>query len=199
MMRRAIVSSSFMIFPMMSGLAVVAKPLVLVLLTEKWLPTVPFLQIACFAFAIMPIHTANLQAINAMGRSDIFLKLELVKKTYGLIILGISLFFGVYGIAIGLVLNGVISSFVNAFPNKKLLNYSYKEQLKDIMPAFFISGLMGVMVYALIYLNLEPWHTLVLQIVSGIVIYIGLANLFHIESYYYLIATAKQLIKDRKR
>ena len=75
MMRRAIKTSSFMIFPMMIGMAVVAEPLVKIVLTDKWLPAVPFLQIFCISYALMPIHTANLQAINAMGRSDIFLRL----------------------------------------------------------------------------------------------------------------------------
>ncbi|PKM68162.1 MAG: flippase [Firmicutes bacterium HGW-Firmicutes-2] len=198
MMRRAIVSSSFLVFPMMIGLAVVAEPMVEVVLTDKWLPAVPFLQIACLTLALMPIHTANLQAINAMGRSDIFLRLEVIKKTYGLIILGISVFFGVYVIALGQMLNSFISSFVNAYPNKKLLNYSYKEQLIDIMPASLISALMGVMVYSISLLSISSWQILVLQVIAGIIIYIGLAKMFKIESYNYLVTTIKQLIIDRK-
>lgn len=82
-MRRALVSSSFIVFPAMAGLAVIAEPLVLLLLTEKWLMCVPFIQIFCAVYALWPIHTANLQAINAIGRSDIFLKLEVVKKYSG--------------------------------------------------------------------------------------------------------------------
>jgi teichuronic acid exporter len=101
MMRRAIVTSSFVIFPMMVGLAVTAEPLVKLLLTDKWLPCVPFLQIFCASYALMPIHTANLQAINALGRSDIFLKLEIIKKIVGLSILGVTVFYGVYAIALG--------------------------------------------------------------------------------------------------
>lgn len=99
MVRRSIVTSSFVIFPMMVGLTVVAKPLVLILLTEKWLPAAPFLQIFCAIYALWPIHTANLQAINAIGRSDIYLKLEIVKKLIGIVILAISIPFGIYAIA----------------------------------------------------------------------------------------------------
>jgi O-antigen/teichoic acid export membrane protein len=139
MMRRAIVTSSFMIFPTMVGLAVIAEPLVKLLLTDKWLPSVPFLQIFCIVYAFMPIHTANLQAINALGRSDIFLKLEIIKKTMGLFILAITVFYGVYAIALGQVLSGIISSFINAYPNKKLLNYSYNEQWNDIYPSLLLS------------------------------------------------------------
>ena len=194
MMRRAIVSSSFFIFPMMVGMAVVAEPLVKIVLTEKWLPAVPFLQIACFNFALWPIHTANLQAINAMGRSDVFLKLEIIKKIMGLIILGVSLPFGVYAIAFGGIFSGLIGTFINAYPNKELLNYSYKEQWLDIMPPLLISLIMGVIVYLFNFLNVPAWQILILQIVSGGIIYIGLAKIFKIESFTYLVGTMKQLM-----
>lgn len=198
MMRRAIVTSSFLIFPMMIGMAVVAEPLVKIVLTEKWLPAVPFLQIFSISYALIPIHTANLQAINAMGRSDIFLKLEMIKKVIGLTILGISIPFGVYAIAIGQVVSGIIATFVNAYPNKQLLKYSYKEQLMDIMPSFFIALIMGGVVYTFNYLSISEWQILMLQVCAGIAIYIGLAKIFKIESFGYLITTIKQLAKSRK-
>ena len=198
MMRRAIVTSSFLIFPMMIGMAVVAEPLVKIVLTEKWLPAVPFLQIFSISYALIPIHTANLQAINAMGRSDIFLKLEVIKKIMGLIILGISLPFGVYAIALGQVVSGFVSTFINAYPNKQLLDYSYKEQWIDIMPSLLISIVMGAIVYSINFLSISAWQILILQIISGAIMYILLAKMFKIESFSYLVATMKQLMKDRK-
>ena len=198
MMRRAIVSTSFLIFPMMVGMAVVAEPLVEIVLTDKWLPAVPFLQIACFTFALWPIHTANLQAINAMGRSDIFLRLEIIKKIMGLIVLGVSLPFGVYAIALGGIFSGLIGTFINAYPNKELLNYSYKEQWLDIMPSLLISLIMGGIVYLFNFSNILAWQILILQIVSGGIIYILLAKIFKIESFTYLVGTMKQLINSRK-
>ena len=179
-------------------MAVVAEPLVVIVLTEKWLPAVPFLQIFSISYALIPIHTANLQAINAMGRSDIFLKLEMIKKAIGLVILGISIPFGVYAIAIGQVISGIIATFVNAYPNKQLLKYSYKEQLMDIMPSFFIALIMGGVVYTFNYLSISEWQILMLQVCAGIAIYIGLAKIFKIESFGYLITTIKQLAKSRK-
>lgn len=198
-MRRAIKSSSFLLFPMMIGMAVVAEPLVTIVLKEKWLPAVPFLQIFCFSYALMPIHTANLQAINAMGRSDIFLKLEITKKIVGLIILFISIPFGVFYMAIGSALSSVISTFINAYPNKKLLNYSYLEQWKDLIPSLLISLVMGGIVYLYNFLNLESWLILLLQAITGVIVYIGLAKLFKIESYDYLLKTLKQLIKSKRK
>src|SRR5690606_23257046 len=147
-----------------------------IILTDKWLPAVPFLQIACFTFSLWPIHTANLQAINALGRSDIFLRLEVVKKIIGLIILGISLPFGVYAIAIGQVVSSFISTFINAHPNKQLLDYSYKEQWSDIIPSLIISLVMGVIVYSINFLSLPALKLLVVQVGLGITIYLGLAK-----------------------
>ena len=195
--RRAIVTSSFIMFPAMIGLAAVAEPAVKIVLTEKWLPAVPFLQILCMAYALYPIHTANLQAINALGRSDIFLRLEIVKKVIGLIILAVSIPFGIYAIAWGVVLGSLISSFINAYPNLKLLNYSYLEQLKDIMPSLLISLIMGAAVYLFNFLNMPAWQILTLQIIAGLILYIGLARVFKLECLAFLITTGRGLVKSR--
>lgn len=199
MMRRAIMTSSFIMFPMMVGLAVVAEPVVKIILTDKWLPAVPFLQIFCASYSLWPIHTANLQAINALGRSDIFLKLEIIKKVIGIIILGVSIPFGIYAIAWGVLISGVISTFINAYPNLKLLNYSYIEQWKDIMPSLGISLVMGAVVYTLNFLNIAVWQILMLQVFVGVVIYIGLAKVFKVESFGYLVKTTREIIEGRKK
>jgi len=198
MVRRSIVTSSFILFPLMVGLAVVSEPLVLILLTEKWLPCVPFLQIFCASYALMPIHTANLQAINALGRSDIFLKLEIIKKITGLAILVISIQFGIYAIAWGVLISGIISTFINAYPNNKLINYKYTEQLKDIVPSLLISLAMGILIYSSNFLTIPAWQTLIFQILIGVIAYIGLAMVFKLECFYYLLDSIKVVIKDRK-
>lgn len=197
MMRRAIVSSSFLVFPMMVGMAVVAEPLVKIVLTEKWLPAVPFIQIACFTYSLLPIHTANLQAINAIGRSDIFLRLEIIKKIVGLVILAASLPFGVYAIALGGAISSLISTFINAYPNKQLLDYNYKEQWLDIMPSLLLSFIMGGIVYLFNFLNIAAWQIFILQVCAGAAIYFGLAKIFKIESFDYLINTLKELNKKK--
>ena len=199
MVRRSIVTSSFIMFPMMVGLAVIAEPLIKILLTEKWLPAVPFLQLFCLQYAIMPIHTANLQAINALGRSDIFLKLEVLKKIMGVSIILITLPYGIYALAIGAIIGDLIGSFLNAYPNKKLLDYSYLEQLKDIMPSVLLSLGMGIPVFAMRHLSLPTGLTLVLQIVVGISLYIGFAYAIKLESFHYLKLTITEVIKTRKR
>lgn len=192
MVRRSIVTSSFIVFPIMVGLAVTAEPLVRFLLTDKWLSCVPFLQIFCASYVLWPIHTSNLQAINALGRSDIFLKLEIIKKFIGLAILAVTVYFGIYAIALGQVLIGIISTFINAYPNKKLLNYSYFEQVKDIMPSLVLSLVMGAVVWCFQLFGFKVWLTLIVQVCVGIVVYLGMARLFNLECYTYLLSTIKK-------
>lgn len=199
LVRRAIVTSSFVIFPMMVGLAIIAEPLVALLLTEKWLPAVPFIQIFCAGYALWPIHTANLQAINALGRSDIFLKLEIIKKLLGVVILVASIPFGVYAVAISLVVGGVIASLINAFPNSKLLNYSIREQWNDVIPSLLLSIVMGAVIYPFHWLEIPALLTIVVQVFVGIVIYIGLAALFRLECFSYLLVTLKELLRNRRK
>ena len=197
MVRRSIVTSSFILFPMMMGLAVCAEPLVKILLTDKWLPCVPFLQLMCINYAFWPIHTANLQAINALGRSDIFLKLEIIKKSIGIIILCLSIPFGIYIMAATQSLVSLIASIINSYPNRNLLGYGYKEQIIDVMPSMILSIIMGVVIYTIRFRNLSVWLTLIIQIVFGIIIYVTLAYLFKLECFNYLLNTIRE-IKNRK-
>lgn len=191
-LRRALVTSSFLIFPAMVGLAVIAEPLVILLLTEKWLMAVPFLQIFCAVYALWPIHTANLQAINALGRSDIFLKLEIIKKVVGVFVLTVTIPFGIYAMALGMVVTGIISTLINSYPNKLLLDYSFTEQWKDIMPSLFLALIMGGLAYSILFLGLSIWATLILQIVVGVIIYGGLAWLLRLESLTYVMRIVKE-------
>lgn len=191
MVRRTVVTSSFFVFPAMVGLAVIAEPLIKIVLTDKWLDAVPFLQIFCLGYSFLPIQNVNLQAISAMGRSDITLKLQIIKKACGLIILVITVPLGVHAIAIGAILSAFVSMLLNIQPNRKLLNYGFSEQIKDVSPALFISILMGAIVYFLNFLDLMVWVKLIVQIISGVVIYIGLAKLFKIESLEYFFSIIK--------
>ncbi|MCX3067005.1 lipopolysaccharide biosynthesis protein [Cetobacterium somerae] len=190
--RRSIVTSSYIIFPLMIGLMVIAEPMVKLLLTDKWLECVPYLRVFCLSYALWPIHTANLQAINALGRSDIFLKLEIIKKVLGMAILIVSMKYGVYAIAVGVLISGVISSFINGYPNKKLLNYGYLEQIKDVIPSLFISIVMGILVYSLAQLKTNDFLIIFTQIFLGLIVYISLSYFFKLECFLYIIKTLKK-------
>lgn len=201
MMRNSIRISSYIIFPLMAGLAGVAEPLVDLLLTDKWLPCVPYMQIYCFTLAFYPVHSCNLQAINAVGRSDIFLRLEIIKKSYGLIALIIATVFFKSPIAIAMtgVITTFISCFVNAMPNKKLVGYSYFEQMKDIIPSFAASVTMLLGVLAISLLNLNAITTIAIQIVVGIAIYLLISIVFSLAPYKLVMSIVKNLLNGIRR
>lgn len=186
-------------FPLMAGLSAVAYPLIGLVLGEKWLGCVVFLQICCLDLAFNPIHTANLQAINAKGRSDIFLKLELVKKSYGIIILLVSVlcFHSVEAIAWGGVLSTILSLIVNAHPNHKLMNYGFDKQLRDILPSFLISLGMGALVLAMGNLPIPRLPLLLTQMAAGLAVYVGLNLLFKVKAFGQLLAFAKGFLHGK--
>ncbi|MCD7838462.1 MAG: lipopolysaccharide biosynthesis protein [Clostridiales bacterium] len=185
--RRAIEVSTYVMAPLMVGLAAVAEPLIRLLLTEKWLPCVFFLRMACVAYLVYPIHTANLNAIKALGRSDLFLKLEVIKKGIALAFLLVTMWFGVKVMMRGVVIASLLSVVVNAYPNKQLMNYSLGEQMKDILPHIMMAVAMGIPVYCLSFLPLPTICVLLVQVLCGAVIYIGLSVLLHVEMFYYIL------------
>ncbi|MBE7003022.1 MAG: lipopolysaccharide biosynthesis protein [Ruminococcaceae bacterium] len=199
MTRRAIKTSTYIMAPMMIGLAVCAEPVVDLLLTAKWLPCVPYLRVFCFAYLIYPINTANLNAIKAMGRSDYFLKLEIIKKTVDIIVLLATMWFGPLVMAYSTIFTRVVNQTINAWPNKKLLNYPYLEQLKDILPGVSLALCMGAVVYLIQLIGLNDWLTLLIQIPTGVVLYVGGSVLFHMESYEYVLNAAKEYLHKKEK
>lgn len=199
MTRRAIKTSTFLMMPAMIGLAVCAEPLVQLILTEKWLPCVLFLRIFCITYAFYPIHTANLNAIKAMGRSDLFLKLETIKKTVGIIAILITMWISVQAMAYSFLVTTILNQIINSWPNKKLLNYSYLEQVKDMMPQILLSLGMGAAIYAVSFLHLSASLTLLIQIPLGVLVYWSGSKIFHVESYTYIIEMVKNFKKRKKK
>lgn len=197
MTRKAIRTSSYIMWPMMIGLGVVAEPLISIMLTDKWLPCVPFLQISCFTYGFWPIHTANLEAIKAIGRSDIFLRLEIIKKTIGICVLIISMKYGVIAIALTGVITTLTSSFINAYPNSRLLNYKYIEQIKDIAPSILLSIIMGLCIYPIKYFINNKILLIFAQVVIGTSIYLITSMIVKFEVFENLIDMIK-LIKQKK-
>lgn len=199
MTRRAIKTSSYIMIPFMVGLGVCAEPIVKLVIGNQWLECVPYLRIFCISFALHPIQTANLNAIKAIGRSDTYLVLEIIKKCIGCACLAVSLFLGVEAIAWGVVVAAVLDSIVNAFPNKKLLNYSLGEQLKDMLPHMALSLIMGAGVYAIGLLPMNYIIRLGLQVFAGVALYVGLSVLFKVDSFYYTLNMLKALLSKKKK
>lgn len=186
MVRRFIKSATYIMMPLMIGLACIAEPMVRLILTEKWLFCVPFIQIYCIVGFLQPIQTANMQAIKAIGRSDILLKLEVIKKTFGTILLLAAMPFGVLILAGSNIIYSIVVLLLNTSPNRKLLQYTLWEQILDILPNLLLSLVMGVVVYALQFLQIHDFLILVLQIISGVLIYVLISLLFKNESFKYI-------------
>ena len=195
MTRRSIRISSYIMWPVMMGIAACSTPLVSILLTDKWLPCVPFLIIFCISYAFLPLQTANLNAIKALGRSEIYLKLEIIKKIVGFAILAATMWFGPLVMAASNLLFAVINYLINAFPNRKLLNYSYGQQIMDAAPPMLLSAFMFGIVYCVRFLELSNWLTLIIQIPLGVLIYVGGTKLFKLDSFDYILGTVKGLIR----
>ena len=194
MTRRAIKVSSFVMMPLMAGLAVCAEPLIRLLLKEKWMPCVPFLQIFCAVYAFYPLHTANLNAIKAMGRSDVFLKLEIVKKVVETSVLLLTMRIGILAMALGQLGCELLSLFINAWPNRRLLDYSYRQQLRDMLPSALLSLGMAALLRPLLLIGLSDALTLLLQIPLGVAIYVLGAKLFQLDSFAFILGIAKKML-----
>ena len=194
MTRRAIKTSTYVMAPLMMGLAACAEPLIRLILTEKWLPCVPFLRIFCITYMFWPIHTANLNAIKALGRSDLFLKLEIVKKIVGLTILLCTMRHGVMAMAYSLLLSSMLSQIINSWPNRKLLRYHYLNQLADILPALLLACAMGLAVYCIQFLGWGDLPTLCVQVPVGAALYLAGSALLRLDSFLYLRSTAEKLL-----
>lgn len=198
MTRRSIKMSTYIMAPLMMGLAFVGEPLVRLVLTEKWIPSVPFMRIFCITFMFYPIHTANLNAIKAMGRSDLFLKLEIIKKCVGMTVLLSTMWISVESMAYSLLATSFVSQLVNSWPNKKLLEYSYKQQIKDILPSILLALLMGVCIYPIQWLSLPDFVVLCVQVIWGAIIYILVSVVFKLDSFMYLKDFVKSYIIRKK-
>ena len=198
MTRRAVKTSTYIMMPMMAGLAACAEPLVRLLLTEKWLPCVPYMQVFCIVYAFYPLHTANLNAIKAMGRSDIFLRLEILKKIVSTVLLVVSMRISVYAIALSQLVSCVSSQLINAWPNRRLLDYRYGEQLRDMAPSILLAASMAACVRLVLLLGLRDWVTLLIQIPLGMAVYIGLSALLRVDSFRFLLEVLRRSLHARR-
>lgn len=199
LVRRALKTSTFLIAPAMTLFACCAPSLVPALLGPQWAEAVPFMQVYCMVYALLPIHTTNLQALNGMGRSDLFLRLELVKKAYGIA----ALFFcalvlnDVRALVMSYLVTGVLSTFVNAWPNKRVIGYSYAEQVRDIAPAFLLSGAAALTAGLVGSAGLGAWVTVLAQAGAFVLVYLGLAAALRLEAFTYLLHTARGFVSSR--
>lgn len=184
--------SSYIMCPIMFGLAAVSEPFIRIILTEKWLGCVPLMQWFCLVFLFMPIHTANMQALKAIGRSDTYFKLELIKKSIELISLLVVVWISVDAIVINMAVLTTLFTIINASPNRKLLNYSYTEQIKDIFPSIIMSTIMLLIILIFNHIIiLDDWLTILLDFLIGTTLYLIMSMITNHSEYIYIINTLR--------
>lgn len=201
--RRSIRTSTYVLTPLLCGLAALAEPIIRFMLTEKWLPCVPYLRIVCIYYALQPIQTANLQAIRAVGRSDIILKLDIIKRGLGVVLLLALMKQGPLGVALAPVLMSLAAMMINVRPNIKLIGYSYKEQFADLLPNLSLSLTMAMVVYSFYYLVNDVLTSdvfvILLGIFVGVIFYIFASLCLKNESFLYVVNMLKSYLPKRKK
>ncbi|MDL2262550.1 lipopolysaccharide biosynthesis protein [Bacteroidales bacterium OttesenSCG-928-I21] len=195
--RKVIKYSMLITFAFMLGLFAISKPLILVLIGEKWLLASEYLQIICFAGMLYPLHAINLNMLQVKGRSDLFLKLEIIKKCLAVIPICLGVFLGIKFMLWGSVFNSFVAYFLNSHYSGKLTNYSTKEQIKDITPTFLISIFVSLAMWSLSFLDFSSFIILPLQLISGITLTFFIYQKTGLQEYKDIKEIAFSLIKKK--
>lgn len=182
--RRMLKISAFVIFPLMTGMAAVACPLISTILTQKWISAATILQILCIAQMWYPVHAINLNLLQVKGRSDLFLKLEIAKKIVGVSMLCITLPFGLIPVCWGVLANSIIALVINTYYTGKLIRLGFMAQMRDLLPSFLLSIITGFSVWiTLQLLSIAPVWQLIIGVIEGTAIYTGIAYIFKFKEF----------------
>ena len=190
--RKLIRVSGYIVFPLLMGLAALAKPFVFVLITDKWAASIPYLVVICFSAMLRPIHVLNLNLLQVKGRSDLFLKLEIIKKILALLVLLFTMRFSVLIMCVGSVFVSYLTLYINTYYTGKLIQVGFLLQLKDLLPSFLYSFSMGALVYASTLLIPSMWIQLFVGVFIGIAYYLSISALFQSSE----LAYVKMLLRD---
>jgi teichuronic acid exporter len=182
--QRLIKSQTFITFTIMMGMAAVAKPMVYVIIGPKWLPCVIYLQLLCIAYMFSPLHALNLNVFNVLGRSDLYLRLEVFKKMLSIPTIIIGIIFGIKIMIAGIIFNSILAYFINSHFVGKLIGYTTLQQVKDIMPNLILSIAIGVLIFLIgFFTHFSYGVKLIVEIIIGIILTVSISEWLHIESY----------------
>jgi O-antigen/teichoic acid export membrane protein len=197
MMRRSMTVSMYLVFPFLLGLIATAKPVIRVLLKDKWLPCVPFMQLTCIICMFWPLN-ARTQALNALGKSNVTMKLSIISKTMTVIMVLISIRISIYAMMISSIIASTITFWITSYYVNKYIGYSVGEVLKDIAVPLSMSAVMAGIVYCVKFIGLNDPLTLLIQIPIGIIVYILASKLLHVDSLDYILSMVKRLLGRKK-
>lgn len=187
--------SAFVVFPAMTGLAALAEPLICFMITDKWLMCVPYLQILCFSLMWYPIHAINLNLLQVKGRSDLFLRLEIIKKIVGIITIIIAVPFGIIWMCIGRIVTSIICLAINTYYTGKLIHVGFIKQMGDLLPVLILSLFNGAAVWGVTYFINNQAIQIIAGITTGVALYTAIAYLLKFKELGFILETLK--IKKR--
>ena len=199
-LRRSIKTSCYILMPLLAVMAALSDQIIIILLTDKWLPSAYFFQIFCFSFMLSPVEMENLQSLKAIGRSDVVLRLEIAKRIIGLLILVISVPFGIYAIAYGFLISALLAAILNAYTNSKFINYFLVEQIRDVFPSFVMSIVLFLAAFYFIKLtpNLSVWSQFLSVSSVSMIAYITISKIFGVESFVYIERQIKSFFRKNE-
>lgn len=189
---RAMRISSFFLIPALFGLAAISDKLVIIIFSEKWAPSIPFMQVICMISCSDILGMANYQAIKAVGRADTLLKMEFLKRPAMFAVLIATMFISPLAIAVGQLVYSILAFVVNAYPNRKYIGYPIWQQMKDVGKNFLISLVMAIVVYLLGTMGLNMYVSVVLQVVAGALLYYFMSRTLNKEDYGYVVNFVKE-------
>lgn len=197
--KRMIKSIMFISFILMAGMAATAEPLVITLIGEQWRPSILYLQLLTFVGVMYPLHSLNLNMLNVQGRSDLFLKLEIIKKIMVIPTIIIGIYFGITIMILGMWVNTIIAYYLNSYYSGRFIKYPMREQITDIFPSFLLAAGVGVVIFFEgKFLSVGDLSKLVIQVSSGATLVFSYCELFKPESYTYLKELVSEKIKSLK-
>ncbi|HQG77881.1 MAG TPA: lipopolysaccharide biosynthesis protein [Bacteroidales bacterium] len=193
--KKLIRSTMLICFVLMLGMAAVARPMILALIGDKWEPCVVYLQLLCFAGMFYPLHALNLNILEVKGRSDLFLRLEIIKKTLAVPILFFGIIWGIKVMIMGMIAMSLFAYFLNSYWSGHLIGYSFSEQVKDILPSFLLaSGVSAVVFSEALILSLQPLPLLAIQLLTGAALTLGICEAIEFRDYVYIRETIKEKV-----
>jgi teichuronic acid exporter len=197
--KRLIKSTMLITFPIMMIIIAAAKPLVLTLIGEKWLPSVVYLQLLGFVGMLYPLHAINLNMLNVQGRSDLFLRLEIIKKILAIPVIVLGVMLGIKMMIVGMIIISVIAFFLNSYYSGKIIGYSSLQQFRDLLPSLVLAVLIGSIVYLIGKLLIMPnYLILITQLMAGVVLTVMIVELFKMQDYLYIKEIISNKLKKQK-
>lgn len=190
-------NACFIMFPLMIGLAILAEPIIVLLLTEKWLISAPLMAILALDSLFAPITRINLQLLQATGRSDLFLRLEIYKKSISIGLLLATVSHGLVWICIGRLIYSIIALLINMYYTGEIIDKSYYEQIKDWLPNFIVAIVMGVLICLSTFWVSSNLLKLVIGVVMGVISYFSLAAFFKLEANRTMMDMVKRFFKNK--